>query len=166
MNRDDRCSRRIRFSRAARLASSAIRGDYDACAPAPALGVTGSFSPDSQDVLRPRVAALNEPKVLSQGATAAAIEGTGVFWKALYEALEEAGIEVELLHAQHVRQIRGRKTDRNNSIWPARVCQCWLATPSQCPRQKGLSVCRTVNHVSSARSKLGSLSGGLGRSLR
>ena len=33
-----------------------------------------------------------------------------------FEALEEAGLQVELFHAQHVRQIRGRKTERNDSI--------------------------------------------------
>ena len=138
--------------------------------PAPALGAPGSFSPDSLDVLRPRVAGLDVHKmlvtttvrlcdpgaerplratcefsalpaglramtdwVLSHGVTAAAMEGTGIFWKAPYEALEEAGLEVELFHAQHVRQIRGRKTDRNDSIWLARVCQYGLATPSYVP---------------------------------
>ena len=32
-----------------------------------------------------------------------------------------------------MRQIRGRKTDRNDSIWLARVCQYGLATPSYVP---------------------------------
>ena len=65
--------------------------------------------------------------------SAAAMEGTGIFWKAPYEALEDAGVQVELFHAQHVRQIRGRKTDKNDSIWLARVCQYGLATPSYVP---------------------------------
>ena len=61
--------------------------------------------------------------LLGHAVTAAAMEGTGIFWKAPYEALEDAGLQVELFHAQHVRQIRGRKTDRNDSIWLARVCE-------------------------------------------
>ena len=32
-----------------------------------------------------------------------------------------------------MRQIRGRKTGRNDSIWLARVCQYGLATPSYVP---------------------------------
>ena len=55
------------------------------------------------------------------GVTAAAMEGTGVYWLAPYEALEQAGIEPSLLHAQHVKQIKGRKTDKNDSIWLARI---------------------------------------------
>ena len=73
--------------------------------------------------------------LLGHAVTAAAMEGTGIFWKAPYEALEDAGLQVELFHAQHVRQIRGRKTDRNDSIWLARVCQYGLATPSYVPPQ-------------------------------
>ena len=67
------------------------------------------------------------------GVTAAAMEGTGIYWLAPYEALEEAGIEPELFHAQHVKQIKGRKTDYNDSVWLARICQFGLALPSYVP---------------------------------
>ena len=67
------------------------------------------------------------------GVTAAVMEGTGVYWKAPFEALEEAGIRADLLHAQHVRQIRGKKTDTNDSLWLARICQFGLALPSYVP---------------------------------
>jgi len=42
-------------------------------------------------------------------------EAPGVYWTAPFEALEEAGIRADLLHAQHVKQIRGRKTDTDDS---------------------------------------------------
>ena len=64
------------------------------------------------------------------------MEGTGVYWLAPYEALEQAGIEPALLHAQHVKQIKGRKTDKNDSIWLARLCQFGLATPSYVPPRR------------------------------
>ena len=67
------------------------------------------------------------------GVTAATMEGTGVYWKAPFEALEEAGIHADLLHAQHVKQIRGKKTDTNDSLWLARICQFGLALPSYVP---------------------------------
>ena len=40
---------------------------------------------------------------------AAVMEGTGIYWEAPYQALEHAGIEVLLVHAQHVKQL-------NNSL--------------------------------------------------
>lgn len=68
-----------------------------------------------------------------QGVTAAALESAGVYWKAPFEALEDAGIRPSLHHAEHVRHIRGKKTDTNDSLWLARVCQFGLATPSYVP---------------------------------
>ena len=68
--------------------------------------------------------------------TAAAMEGTGVYWKAPFEALEDAGIHAELFHAQHVKQIRGKKTDVNDSLWLARICQFGLALPSYVPSRQ------------------------------
>lgn len=64
---------------------------------------------------------------------AATMEGTGIYWIAPFRALEDAGIRAELVHAQHVKQIKGRKTDRNDSVWLARVCQFGLARPSYVP---------------------------------
>ena len=69
----------------------------------------------------------------AHGVTAAAMEGTGVYWKAPFEALEDAGIHADLLHAQHVKQIRGKKTDTNDSLWLARICQFGPALPSYVP---------------------------------
>ena len=39
------------------------------------------------------------------GVTAAAMEGTGVYWKARFEALEDAGLAADLLNAQHVKAV-------------------------------------------------------------
>ena len=66
--------------------------------------------------------------LLDHGVTAAAMEATGIYWEVPFDALEDAGLLVELLHAQHVKQIKGRKTDVADSMWLARICQ--LATPS------------------------------------
>jgi transposase len=40
-----------------------------------------------------------------------AMESTGVYWIALHQKLEAAGIEVYLVNARHVRCVPGRKTD-------------------------------------------------------
>lgn len=61
------------------------------------------------------------------------MESTGVYWYAPYQAVQQAGIRAELVHAQHVKQIRGRKTDVQDSLWLARICQLGLARPSYVP---------------------------------
>jgi len=65
--------------------------------------------------------------------SAAVMEGTGIYWEAPYQALEHAGIEALLVHAQHVKQIKGRKTDIADSLWLARICQFALCAPSLVP---------------------------------
>ena len=67
---------------------------------------------------------------------AASMEATGVYWHAPWQALTDAGIEAQLLHAQHVKQLRGRKTDVEDSRWLARVCQFGLGRPSFVPSQQ------------------------------
>ena len=67
---------------------------------------------------------------------AAAMEATGVYWHTPWQALTDAGIEAQLLHAQHVKQLRGRKTDVEDSRWLARVCQFGLGRPSFVPSQQ------------------------------
>ena len=62
--------------------------------------------------------------------SAAVLEATGIYWEAPWEALERAGIEPILVHAQHVKQLKGRKTDIADSVWLARICQFALCTPS------------------------------------
>ena len=58
------------------------------------------------------------------------ITATGIYWEAAYDAPAGAGIRPMLLHAQQIKQIRGRKTDIADSIWLARICQFGLCTPS------------------------------------
>ena len=66
---------------------------------------------------------------------AAVMEGTGVYWLAPFEALEQAGIAVALVNARQVKQLKGRKSDVADSLWLARVCQFGLASPSHVPPQ-------------------------------
>ena len=77
---------------------------------------------------------------------AAALEGTGVYWQAPWRALTSAGIEAQLLQAQHVRQLRGRKTDIEDSRWLARVCQFGLGRPSFVPDEVLCDLRNLVRH--------------------
>ena len=76
----------------------------------------------------------------------AMMEGTGIYWIRPFEALEEAGISVQLVHAQQVKQIKGRKTDAADSAWLARVCQYGLAMPSFVPPRAFREVRNLMRH--------------------
>ena len=84
----------------------------------------------------------------SQSVSAAAMEGTGIYWRTPWDRLRDAGIEVHLLHVQHVKhvkhvqhvkhvkhvkQLRGRKTDVEDGHWLARVCQFGLGRRNVVP---------------------------------
>jgi transposase len=46
-----------------------------------------------------------------------AMESTGVYWIPLFELLEARGIEVVLVNAHHLHNVRGRKSDVTDSEW-------------------------------------------------
>ena len=71
--------------------------------------------------------------LLEHRVSAAVMEATGVYWEVVFEALESAGIDPILVHAQHVKQLKGRKTDIADSVWLARICQFGLCSPSFVP---------------------------------
>ena len=71
----------------------------------------------------------------SEAVEAALMEGTGVFWLPVFEALEEAGLNALLVHAHKVKQLKGRKTDVDDSRRLARVCQFGLCGWSFVPDQ-------------------------------
>jgi transposase len=51
------------------------------------------------------------------GIETVAMESTGVYWIALFELLESAGIEVILVNAQHLKHVPGRKSDVLDCQW-------------------------------------------------
>lgn len=46
-----------------------------------------------------------------------AVQATGVYWIALYDMLEQHGIRVVLVNAQHTKNVPGRKTDVQECQW-------------------------------------------------
>jgi transposase len=51
------------------------------------------------------------------GIKTVAMESTGVYWIPLHEVLEELGLEVVLVNAHHVHNVRGRKSDVQDCQW-------------------------------------------------
>ncbi len=64
------------------------------------------------------------------GVRTAAMESTGVYWLALYIMLEEAGIDVYLVNAKHVKNVTGRKKDDTDAIWIQKLHTCGLLQKS------------------------------------
>jgi len=64
-------------------------------------------------------AALNEIAewLISCRIDTVAMQATGVYWIALYDVLEQHGIRVALVNAQHTKNVPGRKTDVQECQW-------------------------------------------------
>lgn len=63
----------------------------------------------------------------------AAMESTGVYWKTVYEEIEEVGIRAIIVNAQHIKKVPGRKTDIGDSEWIAELARCGLLRASFIP---------------------------------
>jgi transposase len=59
-----------------------------------------------------------------------AMESTGVYWIPLFEILEAQGLEVVLVNARHLRNVRGRKSDVTDCEWLRDLHSVGLLNPS------------------------------------
>jgi transposase len=67
------------------------------------------------------------------GVTDVAMESTGVFWWPVYHALAQAGIEVCVCNAAHMRNVPGRKRDISDCQWIAELHEFGLLRASFIP---------------------------------
>lgn len=63
-----------------------------------------------------------------------AMESTGIYWKPVYNILEE-NFEVILVNARHVKNVPGHKTDKKDSIWLSKLLLSGLLKASFIPPQ-------------------------------
>ena len=68
----------------------------------------------------------------SHGVTIVAMESTGVFWKPVWNLLEDR-FELMLVNARHVKQVPGRKTDVTDCAWIAQLLEHGLLKASFVP---------------------------------
>jgi len=64
--------------------------------------------------------------------THVAMESTGVYWKPVFNVLEDA-LEVTLVNARHVKNVPGRKTDVKDSEWLCKLLRSGLVRGSFIP---------------------------------
>ncbi len=91
--------------------------------------VSGSLVPDAGRPLETvttwgsttsQILALRE-HLIGEQVTSAVMEATGDYWKPFYYLLEDAGFEVLLVNARHVKNLPGRKTDVADATWLAQL---------------------------------------------
>jgi len=65
--------------------------------------------------------------------THVAMEATGPYWRPVWYVLEDAGFELVLVNARHVKAVPGRKTDVKDAVWLAELLECGLLAGSFVP---------------------------------
>ena len=70
--------------------------------------------------------------LVAHGVTVVGMESTGMYWKPVYYVLEDA-LECWLLHARHLRNVPGRKTDVADAAWIGQLVEHGLVRPSFVP---------------------------------
>jgi transposase len=68
----------------------------------------GCFTADLRDMSR---------WLVEKGVRSVAMQSTGVYWMPVFEVLEQHGLEVYLVNAQHTKNVPGRKSDVQECQW-------------------------------------------------
>lgn len=71
--------------------------------------------------------------LIAEQVTHVAMEATGSYWRPVWYVLEDAGFELRLVNARHVKQVPGRKTDVKDAVWLAELLECGLLAGSFVP---------------------------------
>jgi hypothetical protein len=72
----------------------------------------------------------------AEGVTQVVMEATGQYWKPCWYVLEEAGFELMLVNARHVKILPGRKTDVGDAAWLCELLECGLLRGSFVPHRR------------------------------
>ncbi len=68
-----------------------------------------------------------------RGVTYVAMESTGVYWRPVFNLLEDEARTLVLVNPQHIKAVPGRKTDVKDSEWLADLLRHGLVQPSFIP---------------------------------
>ena len=101
-----------------------------ACVLTPASQQTRTFGTMTPDLLRLR------EWLQSEGVTHVAMESTGVYWKPVFNLLEDQGMELMVVNARHVKAVPGRKTDVKDAEWLADLLRHGLLKASFIPNRE------------------------------
>ncbi|MFV8376762.1 IS110 family transposase [Flavobacterium sp. LB1P71] len=71
----------------------------------------------------------------SEGVSHIAMESTGIYWKPLFNILEE-DFEIILVNARHINNVPGHKTDKKDSVWISKLLLSGLLKGSFIPPEE------------------------------
>lgn len=96
----------------------------------------------------------------SEGITHIAMESTGIYWKPLFNILEE-DFSIILVNARHIKHVPGHKTDKQDSSWISKLLLSGLLKGSYIPPKQIRELrdlCRykkkLINQISSEKNRL------------
>src|SRR5207249_9898855 len=87
--------------------------------------------------------------LLAGGVTHVAMESTGVYWKPVFNLLENHGMELLVVNARHVKAVPGRKTDVKDAEWLAELLQHGLLKASFIPDRESRERWELVRYMRS-----------------
>ena len=101
------------------------------------VAVDPSLSPEPIQSFQAFTADINRMAdwLVKVGVSSVAMESTGIYWVAVYEILQDRGLEVILANARETRSVPGRKTDVNDAQWIQRLHSCGLLKASFMPER-------------------------------
>jgi len=66
----------------------------------------------------------------------AAMESTGIYWKPVYNLMEDSGVKAIVVNAQHAKNLPGRKTDVKDAEWIADITRHGMVRQSYIPNRE------------------------------
>ena len=78
--------------------------------------------------------------------TSVAMESTGSYWQTLFDALQQADFEVILVNGNHVKNVKGKKTDVLDCTWIQKLHSLGLLSASFLPQAELLKLRTYYNH--------------------
>jgi transposase len=81
--------------------------------------------------------------LVEKGVRSVAMQSTGVYWMPVFEVLEQHGLEVYLVNAQHTKNVPGRKSDIQECPWLLKLHAFGLLNNSFQPTDE-IRVARTL----------------------
>jgi transposase len=81
--------------------------------------------------------------LVEKGVRSVAMQSTGVYWMPVFEILEQQGLEVYLVNAQHTKNVPGRKSDVQECQWLLKLHAFGLLNNSFQPTDE-ISIARTL----------------------
>jgi transposase len=81
--------------------------------------------------------------LVEKGVRSVAMQSTGVYWMPVFEVLEQQGLEVYLVNAQHTKNVPGRKSDVQECQWLLKLHAFGLLNSSFQPTDE-IRIARTL----------------------